>query len=172
MTGANLDRTPMISGGTDMRRALVALACLAGPLLAAGCGSTIDGTPVAAASPTRDRQLVEDYFTELNASAADGPATQRDFLRRSQHPDFTDELCDLGDLTLSIDPAMSTLRVDPDWVPPAAGRNATHPRGLVYVLGVSVSIRQQDALLGEQIGSERVVILDGRAYGFAPCPTG
>jgi hypothetical protein len=154
-----------------MRGVLVALACLAGLLLAAGCSSTIDGTPVAAASPTRDRQLVEAYFTDLNASAAD-PATQRDFLRRSQHPDFTDELCDLGDLTLRVDPAMSTLRVDPDWVPPAAGRKATHPRGLVYVLGVSVSIRQGGALLGEQIGSERVVILDGRAYGFAPCPTG
>ena len=155
-----------------MRRALVAVAFVAGLLLAAGCSSTIDGTPIAAASPAHDRDLVEGYFTELNAAAADGPATQRDFLRRSQHPDFTDELCDLGDLTLSIDPAMSTLRVDPDWVPPAAGRNATHPRGMVYVLGVSVSIRQGGALLGEQIGSQRVVILDRRAYGFAPCPTG
>ena len=172
MTRTSLDHTPIISGGTDMRRALVAFLCLTGLVLAAGCGSTIDGVPVAAASPSHDRQLVQDYFTELNAAADDGVATQRDFLRRSQHPDFTDELCDLGDLTLSIDPAMSTLRVDPDWVPPAAGRNATHPRGLVYVLGVSVSIRQDGALLGEQIGSQRVVILDGKAYGFAPCPTG
>lgn len=155
-----------------MRRALVAVFGLAALLLTAGCGSTIAGTPVAAASPTQDRKLVQDYFTELNDAAAGGPATLRDFLRRSQHPDYTDELCDLGDLTLSIDPAMSTLRVDPDWVPPAAGRNGTHPRGLVYVLGVSVSIKQGGALLGQQIGSERVVILDGKAYGFAPCPTG
>jgi hypothetical protein len=57
-------------------------------------------------------------------------------------------------------------------VPPGAEENGTHPRGLVYVLGVSVSIRQDGALLGEQIGSQRVVILDGKAYGFAPCPTG
>jgi hypothetical protein len=67
---------------------------------------------------------------------------------------------------------MSTLRIDPDWVPPDSGRNATHPRGMVYVLGVSVSIRQDGALLGEQIGSQRVVVLEGKAYGFAPCPTG
>jgi hypothetical protein len=155
-----------------MRRALFAVLGLVGLLVAAGCSSTVAGTPVAAASPAHDRELVEDYFTELNASAADGPSAQRDFLRRSQHPDFTEDLCDLGDLTLNIDPAMSTLRVDPDWVPPDAGRDATHPRGLVYVLGVSVSIRQDGALLGEQIGSQRVVILDGKAYGFAPCPTG
>jgi hypothetical protein len=155
-----------------MRRVLLVILGLGSLLLVAGCSSAIAGEPVAAASPSQDRQLVEDYFAELNAAAAEGPSTQREFLQRSQHPDFTDELCDLGNLTLSIDPAMSTLRVDPDWVPPGGGRNATHPRGLVYVLGVSVSIRQDGALLGEQIGSQRVVILDGKAYGFAPCPTG
>ena len=155
-----------------MRRVLFAVLGLACLLIATGCSSAVAGTPVAAGSRGQDRQLVEDYFTELNAAGADGPATQRDFLRRSQHPDYADALCELGDLTLTIDPAMSTLRVDPDWVPPDAGRNAEHPRGLVYVLGVSVSIRQDGALLGEQIGSQRVVVLDGKAYGFAPCPTG
>lgn len=155
-----------------MRRALLVVVGLAGLLFATGCTTTVAGDPVAAASPDNDRTLVQGYFDELNAAAADGPATQREFLQRSQHPDFTDELCDLGDLTLSIDPAMSTLRVDPDWVPPGAGRDAAHPRGMVYVLGVSVSIRQDGALLGEQIGSQRVVVLDGKAYGFAPCPTG
>ena len=154
-----------------MRRVLFAVLGLAS-LLIAGCSSAVAGVPLPAASPDDDRRLVADYFTELNAAAEEGPATQRDFLRRSQHPDYADELCDLGDLTLSIDPAMSTLRVDPDWVPPEAGRDAEHPRGLVYVLGVSVSIRQDGALLGEQIGSQRVVVLDGKAYGFAPCPTG
>lgn len=159
-----------MTSGDHMRRTVLALLALA--LLAlAGCTSTVDGEPVAAASPTSDRQLVEGYFVELNAAAEEGPAIQRDFLRRSQHPDYTEELCDLGNLTLNIEPAMSTLRVDPDWVPPS-DRDATHPRGLVYVLGVSVSIRQDGALLGEQIGSQRVVILDGKAYGFAPCPTG
>jgi hypothetical protein len=155
-----------------MRRVLVFFIGLASLLVAGGCATTIAGQPTAAGSPSHDRQLVEDYFTELNAAADDGPATQREFLQRSQHPDFEDELCDLGDLTLNIDPAMSTLRVDPDWVPPGAGRDGAHPRGLVYVLGVSVSIRQDGALLGEQIGSQRVVILDSKAYGFAPCPTG
>lgn len=154
-----------------MRRVLFAVLGLAG-LLIAGCSSTVAGVALPAASPADDKRLVQDYFTELNAAAADGPATQRDFLRRSQHPDYADELCDLGDLTLNIEPAMSTLRVDPDWVPPDAGRDAAHPRGLVYVLGVSVSIREDGALLGEQIGSQRVVVLDGKAYGFAPCPTG
>ena len=155
-----------------MRRALLAILGLGSLLLVTGCSTAIAGEPVAAASPGQDRELVEAYFTELNAAADEGPATQREFLQRSQHPDFTEDLCDLGNLTLSIDPAMSTLRVDPEWVPPGGGRNATHPRGLVYVLGVSVSIRQDGALLGEQIGSQRVVILDGKAYGFAPCPTG
>ncbi|MFI7676907.1 hypothetical protein [Actinophytocola sp. NPDC049390] len=154
-----------------MRRALFAVLGFAS-LLIAGCTSTVAGVPLAEDSPDDDRQLVQEYFDELNAAAEDGPATQRDFLRRSQHPDYTDDLCDLGDLTLNIDPAMSTLRVDPDWVPPDAGRDAAHPRGLVYVLGVSISIRQDGALLGEQIGSQRVVVLDGKAYGFAPCPTG
>jgi hypothetical protein len=45
------------------------------------------------------------------------------------------------------------------------------PRGTVYVLGVSVSIRRQGALLAEQIGSQRLVVLDGKVYGFTPCPT-
>lgn len=154
-----------------MRRVVLAVVGLAGLLLAAACTSTVAGTPVAAQSPEHDRQLVEDYFKDLNAAADEGPRTQREFLQRSQHPDYTDELCDLGDLTLNIDPAMSTLRMDPDWVPPGEGKRAKHPRGQVYVLGVSVSIRQDGALLGEQIGSQRVVILDGKAYGFAPCPT-
>jgi hypothetical protein len=154
-----------------MRRVLFAVLGLA-VLLIAGCSSTVAGVPVPAASPDDDRRLVREYFDELNAAAEEGPATQRDFLRRSQHPDFTDDVCELGDLTLNVDPAMSTLRIDPDWVPPEAGGDAAHPRGLVYVLGVSVSIREDGALLGEQIGSQRVVVLDGNAYGFAPCPTG
>jgi hypothetical protein len=155
-----------------MRRVLLVFMGLTSLLVVVGCSTAVAGRPVAAASPSHDKQLVEDYFTELNQAADDGPATQREFLQRSQHPDFEDELCDLGDLTLNIKPAMSTFRVDPNWVPPAEGRDGAHPRGLVYVLGVSVSIRQDGALLGQQIGSQRVVILDGKAYGFAPCPTG
>jgi hypothetical protein len=128
----------------------------------------VAGSPVAVGTADEDRKLVTDYFTELNAAGKDGSTSQRDFLRRTQHPDFTDRLCDLRGLTLKIEPAMSTLRVDPKWTPPDSSK---HPRGLVYVLGVSVSVRKDGSLLGEQIGSERVVVLDGRAYGFAPCPT-
>jgi hypothetical protein len=159
------------------RRARPAVtAVLAAALLAlTGCTTSIAGTPVAAGSGSageQDRGLVEEYYDELNASGDEGAATQREFLRRTQHPDFADELCDLGDLTLHVDPAMSTLRVDPGWIPPGEGGDSTQPSGLIYVLGVSITIRQDGALLGEQIGSQRIVVLDGRAYGFAPCPTG
>jgi hypothetical protein len=149
------------------------LAVAAFALLLTGCSARIAGEPVPAgsSSPGDDRGLVQRYFSDLNESADDGSASQRDFLRRTQHPDFSDRLCDLGDLTLHIEPAMSTFRADPDWVPPESG-SSDPPRGTIYVLGVSVSIRQQGALLGEQIGSQRVVVLAGKAYGFAPCPTG
>jgi len=155
-----------------MGRSCRFLAVAALGLLLAGCSARVAGEPVPAQSdsPGGDRGLVERYFSDLNASADDGTATQRDFLRRTQHPDYTDRLCDLGDLTLHIEPAMSTFRTDPDWVPPKSG-SSDPPRGTIYVLGVSVSIRQQGALLGEQIGSQRVVVLNGKAYGFAPCPT-
>jgi hypothetical protein len=129
--------------------------------------STVAGTPVANESTERDKKLVADYFTELNSAGKDGPTTQRDFLRRTQHPDFTDRFCDLGELTLTIEPAMSTFRFDLGWSP----EGGTHPRGSIYVLGVSISIKRGGALLAEQIGSQRVVVLDGKTYGFTPCPT-
>ncbi len=156
-----------------MRRTRWHLALAALGLLLAGCSTQVAGraVPATSSSPGDDRGLVERYFDELNASGDDGARTQRAFLRRTQHPDYSDRLCDLGDLILHIEPAMSTFRADPDWVPPDS-RSGDRPRGTVYVLGVSVSIRQQGALLGEQIGSERVVVLDGKAYGFSPCPTG
>lgn len=137
-------------------------------LAIAGCTTTVGGTAVSVQTNGGDRDIVNAYFTELNDAGEDGPTTQRDFLRRTQHPDFTDRTCDLGELTLKIEPAMSTLRVDPKWMPEKA---TTQPRGLVYVLGVSVSIRREGALLAEQIGSQRLVVLDGKVYGFTPCPT-
>jgi len=155
-----------------MRRTRWILAIAVLGLVLTGCSTRIGGQPVAAsaASAGDDRGVVERYFADLNASGDEGTATQRDFLRRTQHPDFTDRLCDLGDLVLHVEPAMSTLRADPDWVPPES-RASEPPRGTIYVLGVSISIRQDGSLLGEQIGSERIVVLDGRAYGFSPCPT-
>lgn len=139
-------------------------------VLATNRVTTVPGQPVAAgsSSPERDRALVTTYFTELNNAGKDGPTTQRDFLRSTQHPDFTDRLCDLGGLTIKVDPAMSTFRADPKWTPESS---AKRPRGQVYVLGVSLSIRRDGAVIAEQIGSERVVVLDGKAYGFTPCPT-
>lgn len=151
------------------RRRFIAIAALA--LLLTGCSTRVAGQPApASGSPKGDRGLVEQYFSELNASGDDGSDTQRDFLARTQHPDYTDDLCDLGDLVLHIEPAMSTFRTDPEWTPPDSSSNDP-PRGTIYVLGVSISVRQQGALLGEQVGSERVVVLDGKAYGFSPCPT-
>lgn len=142
------------------------LACL---LLVAGCSRAIAGRaePGGTASGG-DRGLVEQYYNELNESGTEGTSAQREFLRRTQHPDYTDRLCDLGELTLHIDPAMSTFRPDPKWSPPDS-TGGEHPRGTIYVVAVSISVRQQGALLGEQIASQRVVILDGKAYGFAPC---
>ncbi|HEY7594952.1 MAG TPA: hypothetical protein VH969_17505 [Actinophytocola sp.] len=156
-----------------MRRTHRFLVAAALGLLLTGCSTRIDGTPapVTAASSGNDRDLVKQYFKDLNESGDEGTSMQRDFLRRTQHPDYTDRLCDLGDLVLHIDPAMSTFREDPGWVPPES-HSAEPPRGTIYVLGVSVSVRQQGALLGEQIGSQRVVVLEGKAYGFSPCPTG
>lgn len=149
-----------------MPRSLVLTAVIAAALTAAGCSTAVAGqpVPVGSGSPERDRALVQDYYDDLNAAAEEG--TQDDFLRHTQHPDYLDRLCDLSGLTLHVLPAMTTLRADPKWVPP---EESERPRGSVYVLGVSISVRDQDTLLGEQIGSQRVVILDGRAYGFSPC---
>ncbi|GAA3021386.1 hypothetical protein [Actinokineospora globicatena] len=136
-------------------------------LAATGCATAVTGTPVPATGVTPGRTLVSEYFTELNEAGADGVGAQREFLRRTQHPDF-DSDCDLGNLTLRVEPALSTLRTDPKWKPEKASKA---PRGTVYVVGVSVRIRRESATLAEQIGSQRVVVLDGKAYGFTPCPT-
>ena len=149
-----------------MRRALPLLAAA---LVVAGCSSVVQGTPVPVdASSSGDEAVVKQYFTDFNDAAAEGPPAQREFLRRTQHPDFTDRACDLGDLTLVIDPAFSTFRPDTRWKPEKA---AKRPRGAVYVMGVTVRIRRDGATLAEQISSQRVVVLSGKAYGFTPCPT-
>lgn len=133
---------------------------------AAGCTHVVDGS--AAPFGTADRGLIRQYFAELNAAGKRGPKAQHDFLRRTQHPDYRSRICDLAGLTLDAFPAMSTLRGDPDWAP----EGSPPPRGLVYVVAVSLTIRENGANVGEQIGSERLVVLDDKVYGFAPCPTG
>ena len=144
---------------------------LAGAVLAAaavaGCSTTVPGTPVAAGGGGSDNDLVLAYFTALNDAGEQGAGSQADFLRRTQHPDFTDRFCDLDDLVLRMAPVASTLRPDPEWKPEKSTRP---PRGDTYVIAVTVTIRRDNTTLGEQIGSQRVVLLAGKAYGFTPCP--
>lgn len=138
-------------------------AVLAVVALAAGCSTAVAGNPIAA--QFGDESLIAGYFSEFGESAEQGAAAQTAFLRKTQHPDYTDRLCDLRGATIRIDPAMSTLRADPDWSP-EAGRK---PRGKVYVVAVALTVARDGQVLGDQIGSERIVVLDGAVYGFMPC---
>jgi hypothetical protein len=131
--------------------------------LAAGCSTAVAGNPIAA--QLGDEPLISGYFSEFGASAEQGAAAQNAFLRKTQHPDYTDRLCDLQGAVIKVDPTMSTLRLDPEWSP-EAGRK---PRGKVYVVAVSLRVVRDGTVLGDQIGSERIVVLDGAVYGFMPC---
>ncbi|TCO65072.1 hypothetical protein [Actinocrispum wychmicini] len=131
-------------------------------LLLVGCSIAVRGTPVQPSDP----DLVAGYFKALDEAGATGPDAQVEFLRRTQHPDFKNLLCDLGGLTIDADPALRTLRPDQAWAP----QSGTHPRGNVYVVAVSLTVLKNGQTLGQQIGSERVVVLDGSVYGFMPCP--
>ncbi len=136
-------------------------ALLAVILLLAGCSTTVTGTPV---EPT-DRELVQKYFTELNQAESQGPQAQLAFFRHTQHPDFTNLLCDLGGATIDAKPGMSTFQPDGEWAPQTGGR----PRGTVYVVAVALRVHKNGQILGEQVGSQRLVVLDGSVYGFMPC---
>jgi hypothetical protein len=138
-------------------------------LLLVGCSNAMVGAPVPVDAAEADRRLVQEYFDALNNAAGQGPTAQGEFLGRTQHPDFVGRRCDLGDFTVHADPAMSTLRADPQWAPENADRQ---PRGTVYVVSVALTVRRATVSVGEQIGSQRVVVLDGTAYGFAPCLAG
>jgi hypothetical protein len=138
-------------------------AVLAVVALAAGCSTAVAGNPIAA--QLGDEVLIAGYFSEFGRTASEGAAAQADFLRKTQHPDYTDRLCDLQGATIEVDPTMSTLRPDPDWSP-ETGRK---PRGKVYVVAVSLTVIRDGKVLGDQIGSERVVVLEGAVYGFMPC---
>jgi hypothetical protein len=138
-------------------RAIVPLGLLA--MIATAC------SPVSE-EPAQVR-LSRQYFEDNNAAARHGPGAQQDFFRRTQHPDFTDQTCELGEMTVDLQPALSTLRPDPGFSPDEAGP----PRGEVWVIGVEVTTRRRDTVVGRQIGSLHVVLLNDRAYGFAPCPS-
>lgn len=132
-----------------------------------GCGQRIAGTPSAVSVSGADESLVAEYFERNNAAADEGAAAQRSFLTETQHPDFSADQCSLGDLTLTMAPALSTLRPDAGWRPLNSSET---PRGRVYIVAVTVTIQRGKAPVGTQIGSVHVVVLDGAAYGFAPCP--
>jgi len=138
-----------------------------GVLLSSGCGKIIDGRPSASPMADADQALIVSYFERSNAAAHGGAAAQRRFLTSAQHPDV-EQRCDLGELTVLLGPSLSTLRPDERWRP--TGSTVT-PRGRVYVIAVTVTVQREGMTLGTQIGSMHVVVLDGMAYGFAPCPT-
>ncbi|WP_447004700.1 hypothetical protein ACRAKI_34815 [Saccharothrix isguenensis] len=144
-------------------RAVTAVACA---LTLAGCASTITGT----ARPLRvtdvERALVTGYFADLNEAGGQGTAEQRELLQDTQHPDFRDDDCELPSGTIKVQPTMSTLRLDPQWAPPGEDE---HPRGVVLVVAVTLTVVQEGTEIGSQIGSQHVVLLNGKAYGFAPC---
>ncbi|MFE9744595.1 hypothetical protein ACFYOT_06795 [Saccharothrix saharensis] len=146
-----------------LARAATALACA---LVLTGCGSTITGV----ARPLRvtdvERELVSGYFADLNEAGGQGTAEQRELLGATQHPDFRDEDCELPAGTIKVQPTMSTLRLDPAWTPPGEDE---HPRGVVLVVAVTLTVVQEGTEVGSQIGSQHVVLLNGKAYGFAPC---
>ncbi|MGP4016844.1 hypothetical protein [Saccharopolyspora sp. 5N708] len=132
---------------------------LSAALLATGCA--------APATESEALRLSKQYFTDNNAAAAQNPQAQQAFFRRTQHPDFADRICDLGATTVELDPALSTLRPDPGFAP-----EGIRPRGEIWVVGVEVTTRTAGSGTGHQIGSQHLVLLDGRMYGFAPCPRG
>ncbi|WP_243790313.1 hypothetical protein [Saccharopolyspora gloriosae] len=134
-----------------------ALLCLAACALA-GCSATPQAPP--------RQQQIREYFAVNNAAARQGPQAQQDFFGRTQHPDYTDLTCELDGITVELDPALSTLRPDPAYAPDSTGP----PRGEVWAIGVEVTVRHEGTITGRQIGSQHLVLLDGRVHGFAPCP--
>ncbi len=146
-----------------MSRAVAAVLCV---LALAACGPQVTGT----ARPLRitdvERELVSSYFTALNEAGGQGVAKQHELLADTQHPDYRDGDCKLPAGTIKVQPTMSTLRLDPDWTPPGEDK---HPRGVVLVLAVTLTVVQDGTEVGSQIGSQHIVLLNGKAYGFAPC---
>jgi hypothetical protein len=136
---------------------LIAVAALA----LTGC--SVAGTP----QPSPDPGLVTTYFNDLDSAAAQGEQQEQKFLKATQVPAFADRVCDLNGVTITATPTLSTLRAEPGWTPPGSDKR---PSGQVYVVAVTLTIRQGNSVVGTQIGSQRVVIDHGRAYSFAPCP--
>lgn len=142
-------------------------------LLAAltGCAGAVAGRARPTGTATEaERRLVADYFARSNAAARAGSIEQQQFFTATQHPDYRapQQLCTLAGFTVLLDPTLSTVRRAPGWRPGNTGRP---PRGSVLVVAVRLTVQQDRTVLGEQVASVHVVLLDGRVYGFAPCPT-
>lgn len=150
------------------RVTFAALLAVVAVLAPAGCTNRVPGEPVAGSRPLdAHRALVSGYFDAVNAAAGQGSAAQERLFAHTQHPDFRDLQCPLQGLTVTADPANSTLHTDADWRPPLA---EAPPRGTVYAIAATVAVQRSTEVLGSQIGTLHVVVLDGIAYGFAPCP--
>lgn len=142
-------------------------ALLVGALLVAGCSGAVAGTAVPIRLSDSDRGLVRNYFDDLNSAGEQGLEKQHALLEETQHPDYRDSGCRPPDGTIAYRPAMGTLRLDNEWAP--AGGDEAHPRGVVLVVAVTITVHRDGVEVGSQIGSQHVVLLNGRAYGFAPC---
>lgn len=144
------------------------LALLLAVLMAvSGCTSRVSWQAFNNRQLEADRALVTDYFVTVNAAADEGSAAQERVFTVTQHPDFRDMQCSLQGLTVTADPAYTTLHGDPEWHPPDI---ADPPRGTIYVVAATITVEQDATVLATQIGSLHVVVLDGAAYGFSPCP--
>lgn len=154
-------RPPRRRRGRPFSRPVV-FGCLAAlAATAAGC------SPAPAPPPdAEEHRLAREYFLDNNAAARRGPQAQQRFLRRNQHPDFSGQACDLGAMTVDLDPILPTLRPDPRFSP-----DGVSPRGRSWVVAVEVTVRRDGVVIGKQVGSQHLVFLAGRAYGFAPCPS-
>ncbi|WP_307869017.1 hypothetical protein [Umezawaea beigongshangensis] len=150
-------------------RSLAALLTCGVLAACSACTSVLPGTAAPLSVTDVERTRVGEYFDRLNEAGAAGPGPQRELLARTQHPDHREHACTLGEATLRMTPTMSTLRGDADWVPPG---ERGHPRGVVLAVAVTVTVVRDSQELGSQIGTVHVVVLDGTAYGFAPCVTG
>lgn len=135
-------------------------------LTSAGCAPTSPDQPPTQSINPSDERLVARYFEQNNVAAAQSSAAEQDFLRRTQHPDFPNSACELDGMALTIQPTMSTLRLDPGWAPPGG---TDHPRGQVYFVAVEVTAKRDGSVVGNQIGYQHVVTLGQQAFGFAPC---
>ncbi|WP_433800627.1 hypothetical protein [Actinomycetospora sp. CA-084318] len=136
----------------------------------AGCGSTVPGTPRAAAVPPADRALISAYVDASNRAGAAGAREQADFLRGTQAEGapFPPDRC-FGELTLDTRLVARTLRPDPDWRPPATLPDVGRPAGAIYVAAAAVTVRRGAAEIREDVGSKHFVIQDTRVTSYAPC---